>query len=142
MNESDPKKGREGLGSPARAPVKGDSSGGDLRPDLPPLSEPNPTFIDDATFVDSSPGPVPARHSALSSKHFLLHKGDLFAGRYEILGVLGEGGMGTVYKARDREVDHLVALKLIRPEMAEHEEFLARFKQELLTARRVTHRNV
>src|SRR5216684_441837 len=50
--------------------------------------------------------------------------------------------MGTVYKALDREVDHIVALKLIRPEMAVHPAILARFKQELLTARQVTHRNV
>jgi len=47
-----------------------------------------------------------------------------------------------VYKAVDRVVDHIVALKLIRPELAEHPAILARFKQELLTARRVTHRNV
>jgi tetratricopeptide (TPR) repeat protein len=50
--------------------------------------------------------------------------------------------MGAVYKARDREVEHLVALKLIRPEMANHPVILARFRQELLTARQVTHRNV
>lgn len=56
--------------------------------------------------------------------------------------VLGEGGMGTVYKAYDREVDLFVALKLIRPDMANRPVILARFKQELLTARQVTHRNV
>jgi serine/threonine-protein kinase len=39
-------------------------------------------------------------------------------------------------------VDHVVALKLIRPEMAAHPAILARFKQELLTARQVTHKNV
>jgi len=39
-------------------------------------------------------------------------------------------------------VDHIVALKLIRPEMAVHPAILARFKQELLTARQVTHKNV
>jgi len=41
----------------------------------------------------------------------------LLGGRFEILQVLGEGGMGTVYKAVDREVDHVVALKLIRPDL-------------------------
>ncbi len=142
MKEPDAKKGHDGVGAPARAPAKGDSSGSDLRPDSPLGPDPNQTFIDDATLVDSSPGPVAARHSRDPSQHHHLHAGDLFAGRYEILGVLGEGGMGTVYKARDREVDHLVALKLIRPEMAEHPDILARFKQELLTARKVTHRNV
>jgi serine/threonine protein kinase/Tfp pilus assembly protein PilF len=62
--------------------------------------------------------------------------------RYEILSLLGEGGMGAVYKARDRELDRVVALKVIRPEMAVHPEVLARFKQELILARKVTHRNV
>ncbi len=62
--------------------------------------------------------------------------------RYEILDLLGEGGMGAVYKARDRELDRIVALKVIRPELAVHPEVLARFKQELILARKVTHRNV
>jgi serine/threonine protein kinase/Tfp pilus assembly protein PilF len=55
---------------------------------------------------------------------------------------LGEGGMGAVYKAHDRELARDVALKLIRPELAKNPETLARFKQELLLARQVTHRNV
>src|SRR5580704_17403678 len=62
--------------------------------------------------------------------------------RYEIIGMLGEGGMGAVYKATDRELDRVVALKVIRPELAVHPEVLARFKQELILARKVTHRNV
>ena len=66
----------------------------------------------------------------------------MLGSRYEIWNVLGEGGMGTVYKALDREVDQMVALKLIRPDMAANSVVLARFKQELLTARQVTHRNV
>ncbi len=50
--------------------------------------------------------------------------------------------MGAVYKARDTELERLVALKLIRPELASHPEILRRFKQELILAREVTHRNV
>lgn len=62
--------------------------------------------------------------------------------RYEIIQLLGEGGMGAVYKARDCELDRMVALKIIRPELAVHEQILARFKQELILARRITHKNV
>ena len=50
--------------------------------------------------------------------------------------------MGRVYKARDRELDKLIALKTIRLDTAEGPDALARFKQELLLARKVTHRNV
>ncbi len=72
----------------------------------------------------------------------LLQIGTVLGSRYEILELLGEGGMGAVYKAADREVDRIVALKVIRPEMASNPEILARFKQELLLSSKVTHRNV
>src|SRR5215475_8021891 len=68
--------------------------------------------------------------------------GALLGERYEILALLGEGGMGAVYKAKDREVGHLVALKVIRPELANHQDILQRFKQELILARQITHKNV
>ena len=66
----------------------------------------------------------------------------MLAGRYEILNLIGRGGMGAVYKARDTELDRTVALKLIRPEFAKNPEILRRFKQELILARQVTHKNV
>src|SRR6202051_2355075 len=68
--------------------------------------------------------------------------GTVLAARYEILKLLGRGGMGAVYKARDAELDRIVALKLIRPELAKNPEVLRRFKQELILARQVTHKNV
>jgi eukaryotic-like serine/threonine-protein kinase len=71
-----------------------------------------------------------------------LKPGRLLGGRFEILALLGEGGMGRVFKARDRELDRVVALKIIRPELAEDTRVLQRFKQELILARQVTHRNV
>jgi eukaryotic-like serine/threonine-protein kinase len=68
--------------------------------------------------------------------------GAVLAGRYEILELLGEGGMGAVYKAKDRELDRLVALKTIRAEMAHNAAMLSRFKQEVILAAQITHRNV
>src|SRR6266849_3663895 len=158
MEEPKPKKaspGSPGVGghAAARAPAKGDSSASDV-----PREEEGATFVggpsappidsnaaaSDVTYLDPSPTPA-ARKPRLSNifpKQNQLQIGDVLGGRFEILDVLGEGGMGTVYKALDREVDHLVALKLIRPEMAAHPPILARFKQELLTARQLTHRNV
>jgi len=50
--------------------------------------------------------------------------------------------MGAVYKARDNELDRLVALKVIRPELTTNPEMLRRFKRELILARQITHRNV
>jgi tetratricopeptide (TPR) repeat protein/predicted Ser/Thr protein kinase len=72
----------------------------------------------------------------------MLRLGTVLAQRYEILQQLGEGGMGAVYKARDRELDRLVVVKIIRPELARSPETLQRFKQELILARQVTHKNV
>ena len=72
----------------------------------------------------------------------LLEPGTILANRYEILEILGEGGMGAVYKAQDLELEREVALKVIRPELASDREILHRFKQELILARQVSDRNV
>ena len=50
--------------------------------------------------------------------------------------------MGAVYQAHDAEVDRIVALKVIRPELAGSEDILRRFRQELVLARQITNRNV
>jgi eukaryotic-like serine/threonine-protein kinase len=72
--------------------------------------------------------------------------GQNFGIRYHIIRILGVGGMGAVYQAWDEELGVAVALKVIRPEMAQDlrttGELERRFKRELLLARQVTHRNV
>jgi eukaryotic-like serine/threonine-protein kinase len=66
----------------------------------------------------------------------------LLAARYEILGLLGQGGMGSVYKARDLELDELVALKMLHHDAVPTPRALERFRREVKLARRVTHKNV
>src|SRR6266849_1858991 len=72
----------------------------------------------------------------------ILEIGQLIAGRFEIRQILGIGGMGAVYKAYDRDIDRVIALKCIRPEMVNNPEVVQRFTQELLLARQIAHRNV
>jgi len=71
-----------------------------------------------------------------------LKDGSLFADRYEILAFLGCGGMGEVYKAHDRELDEVVALKTLRPALTGSSESVRRFRAETRLARRVRHPNV
>src|SRR5271166_2187227 len=138
-------------------PAKGDSAVSNPPPDADAtLVDFSNSYLDpDATLVDvnakfvpkltpaRSTGPGPVRvHSGAKASAPVLQTGDVLGGRYEILQMLGEGGMGAVYKAMDRELDRPVALKLIRPELAANPSILARFKQELLLAHQVTHKNV
>jgi serine/threonine protein kinase/tetratricopeptide (TPR) repeat protein len=85
---------------------------------------------------------VTPRPSSEAASKGQLEPGTILADRFEILQLLGQGGMGAVYKGKDMELERLVALKLIRPDLASHPEILRRFKQELILAREVTHRNV
>jgi serine/threonine protein kinase/Tfp pilus assembly protein PilF len=71
-----------------------------------------------------------------------LARGCLFAGRYEILEELGTGGMGSVYRVFDRKLEEEIALKLIRPDIAASRKTIERFKNEIKTARKITHPNV
>jgi tetratricopeptide (TPR) repeat protein/predicted Ser/Thr protein kinase len=93
-----------------------------------------------------SPVPGPPSQGTIGGGSFfsapLFAMGTVLANRYEILQVLGQGGMGAVYKVYDRELERFVALKTIRPELAGNAEMLARFKQELILARQVAHRNI
>ena len=68
--------------------------------------------------------------------------GSTVGGRYEVLALLGTGGMGTVFRARDNELEEAVALKVLRRELVEVPGVVERFRREVKLARRVTHRNV
>lgn len=65
-----------------------------------------------------------------------------FGPRYQVQALLGEGGMGAVYRAYDRELDRTVALKLIRPELGADAGVSQRFRQELLLASKISHKNI
>jgi serine/threonine-protein kinase len=71
-----------------------------------------------------------------------LAAGTVVAGRYEVRERLGVGGMGVVYKARDRLLDEVVALKVLRREATDSDEMARRFRSEIRLARAVSHRNV
>lgn len=76
-----------------------------------------------------------------------LPPGTCLLNRFEILETLGFGGMGVVYKARDREfekehIDRIVALKVIRPDLVNRPSVIRHFHQEILLAQRVSHPNV
>lgn len=85
--------------------------------------------------------PAAPRSEGVGSQTRLAH-GSIFAERYEIQSILGSGGMGVVYKARDRELDDFVALKMLRPGLIVDHEQLDRLKSEIKLARKITHPNV
>lgn len=126
--------------APTLVPESG-SSGSDA-PTLVPLTRPSPSETPTlAEGVTPTPRKGP-RTQGFYNPQPVLETGAVLAERYEILQTLGEGGMGAVYKAKDLELNRMVALKVIRPELAKNPAIIDRFKQELLLSQRVTHRNV
>ena len=71
-----------------------------------------------------------------------LTKGEVVGGRYELLGILGRGGMGAVYEAHDRSLDERVALKILSGDASGSAEADRRFRAEIKLARRIRHANV
>jgi len=62
--------------------------------------------------------------------------------RYQIVSLLGVGGMGTVYKARHRLMDRIVALKVVSPHLVNNPKMVRRFRQEVTAAARMDHPNI
>ncbi len=116
-------------------------------PDAPTLVDLGPTSgpvsaADAPTMIDAGLLPPKRPQESFQPNQPMLSVGVVLGNRYEIVAQLGEGGMGAVYKAIDRELNRPVALKVIRPDLAQNPAIIERFKQELLLAREVTHRNV
>ena len=68
--------------------------------------------------------------------------GTTLGGRYRLVELLGQGGMATIYRARDAQLDRDVAVKLLRPEFGQDPDFLARFRDEARAAASLNHPNI
>ncbi len=85
----------------------------------------------------------PSMEIELLSGFGVFASGDDFAGRYDMIEELGRGGMGVVYRARDRELGDEVAIKVLRAELLKTDpSLIERLKSEIRLARRITHPNV
>ena len=69
-------------------------------------------------------------------------EGKILGNRYEIIEKIGNGGMATVYKSKDRVLNRYVAVKIIRDEFTTDEEFIKRFRIEAQSAASLTHPNI
>ena len=101
----------------------------------------------DSEFCKKCATPLPSQKEipvteTLETPAEELTTGTIFAGRYQIIEVLGKGGMGKVYRALDKKLNEEVALKLIKPEIASDKKTLERFNNELKFARKISHKNV
>jgi HAMP domain-containing protein len=113
------------------------------------LVTPQPLYIVSAEIAgrlarsQATLGPAAAEedHSALWTLSGI-SPGAIMGHRFQVLSVLGAGGMGVVYKARDRELDDLVALKMLKRDLWGDASQLERLKGELKLARKITHPNV
>ena len=70
------------------------------------------------TPLTPTDGPTLTLTKTLETSIGRLKIGSIFAKRYEILGALGKGGMGEVYRVRDQTLDEEIALKILKPEVA------------------------
>ena len=68
--------------------------------------------------------------------------GQIIKDRYEIVEILGEGGMAFVYKAKDRQLQRIVAIKTLKPNYVNQKKFVERFRREAQTAANLNHPNI
>ena len=66
----------------------------------------------------------------------------ILGNRYEIIRKVGDGGMAFVYEAKDRLLNRTVAVKVLRPEFVDDEEFLGKFKREAEAVASLSHPNI
>jgi serine/threonine-protein kinase len=94
------------------------------------------------SLLKPTTGTIPAPPTAVRTAAPALTTGALFAGRYQVIEELGKGGMGTVFKVFDTEIKAKVALKLIKSNIAADAAMIERFRNEIRTARGISHKHV
>ena len=72
----------------------------------------------------------------------MLNKGTVLTGRYEIIERIGTGGMADVYRAMDSKLNRYVAIKVLKREYREDEQFVTKFRQEARSVAGLSHPNV
>jgi serine/threonine protein kinase/formylglycine-generating enzyme required for sulfatase activity len=82
------------------------------------------------------------RQKATTGRNVLYGRGDVIAGRYTVKDLVGQGGVGAVYKVHDKEVDVDVALKVISPNLLQTEEERKLFSRQMRQARKLHHPNI
>jgi serine/threonine protein kinase len=65
-----------------------------------------------------------------------------FAGRHETIEELGQGGMGTIFRVFDQKTQEDIAIKILNPEVSADKNTIARFRNELKLARRISYKNI
>lgn len=101
-----------------------------------------PTLVRDTRTDPTEVGRPTSTGGRKRTRISSLEDGQDISARYRVIRGLGEGGMGEVYLAYDRELDREVALKLIRGDLADNPAILERFKREIQLSSKVTHKNV
>ena len=66
----------------------------------------------------------------------------ILGNRYQIIKKIGDGGMAFVYQAKDKLLNRIVAVKVLRPEFVDDKDFLAKFKREAEAVANITHPNI
>lgn len=95
-----------------------------------------------SSFDDRSKNPQTNANDPSNPERAMFQPGAILEARFRIVRLLGRGGMGEVYEAEDLVLSENVALKTLLPQIVTDEHFRARFRREVLLARKVTHRNV
>jgi serine/threonine-protein kinase len=107
-------------------------------PDEPDRSHDTDPLADTQTSEDAPASSAPETSGA---RKRVVHAGDVL-GRYELVEDIGEGGMATVFRARDRELRREVAVKVLFPHLAKRPEVVRRFHREARAAAGLEHPNI